>query len=594
MDKEIERKRILVIEEASLTIKKILSQAILNKEAKSSLRSKCNNIISITEHKLIELGTDKEFIRETIRGLKSSFLRWYNQIIFQLERVVKIDNSGIVSQTLRNIKGLKITKNTNAFIIGGSGRIGMEKIEITNLRELMTIYDEAAAGRYADYVGNIKKTIISIQDSLASNTLSLYDAKGRNKSLRGMAEIKTRYDLITNDLQKLKDKGTKFVVSSAHANASERCSWWQGKIFVIDLDITTRKLGQYPGRKPSQRVLGHIDGKPYYSLKEACENGFLSYNCQHRLVAYYKGIHIPKYSITDVRRRRGISQKQRYLENRIRQEKSKQILAVNSDERKKARLKSKELQERYAEFCKLNDVPRYDWRTSVTEVERNFNPRLNRGYISHEIDITSEQEIELEMSEKALILYDKAVETEPIITKDIKEAVIKNGGYCEGLEYRLKTKESLERKMKSEYLKLKQDPQNKEISKEELIKQAIENMHDVNRYTAILDPDNFVVNYFKINAELKEKGYLIYKCKNTFKIKDATYRGINNQYMKDGQYLELQFHTKESFDLKNGILHKLYEEERSDSTSLNRKIKIQAEEKKLSNALIIPTNIDKI
>lgn len=411
MDKDMERKRILVIEEASLAIKKVLSQAILNKEAKSTLRSKCSSIINSAEHKLVELDTDKEFINDTIRGLKSSFLRWYNQVIAHLERVSKADKSGIVSQTLKKIKGIKTTKNTNAFVIGGTDKVGMEKIRITNLRELLAIYDEGAAGLYVNYVDEIKKAIMNIHDDLASSTLSLYDSMGRNKSLRNMAEIKTRYELISEDFKNLKDKGTKFVVSSSHANASERCSWWQGKIFLIDLDVASRKMAQYPGHKPSQHILGYIDGKPYYSLKEACENGFLGYNCQHRLVAYYKGIHIPKYSIAEVNRRRGISQRQRYLENCIRKEKTKQILAIRPEERKKARLKSKELQERYADFCKMNDVPRYDWRTSITEVERNFNPKLNLGFIFKE---------ETGVDAKSILLQDKIVEFKP--AKSVLEA----------------------------------------------------------------------------------------------------------------------------------------------------------------------------
>lgn len=83
---------------------------------------------------------------------------------------------------------------------------------------------------------------------------------------------------------------------------------------------------------------------------------------------------------------RDISQKQRYLEDRIRQEKSKQILAVSPEERRKAQEKSEQLQDIYAQFCNDNEVPRYDWRTRVTEVEENFNPRLNGGFINEEIN----------------------------------------------------------------------------------------------------------------------------------------------------------------------------------------------------------------
>lgn len=342
---------------------------------KSLVKTQCNTIIKDTKKKLEELEVGKDLIEDIIKALKSNFLRWYNQMVLQLEKVSKSDSSGIVTETLKAMKNVTYKKKQGGFTIASAGgKIGMDQVQITNLRELMTIYDEGAAGRYVDYVGKIKEAMVDIQDQLASNTLSLYDAKGRKKSIRNMAEIQTRYDLINEDLSKLKDKGTKFVVATAHANASERCSWWQGKIFKIDLDIATRKMGQYPGVKPTQTILGYIDGKPYYSLKQACENGFLSYNCQHRVIAYYKGVHVPKYNLIEIKKKRDITQKQRYLENKIRQQKSKQVLAISPEERKKAQLESKRLQAEYRSFCEVNNVPRYDWRCRVTEVERDVSP----------------------------------------------------------------------------------------------------------------------------------------------------------------------------------------------------------------------------
>ena len=186
-------------------------------------------------------------------------------------------------------------------------------------------------------------------------------------SLRNKAEMKVRYDVINEDLQRLKRKGTKFVVSSAHANASERCQWWQGKIFEIDIDIATREMGQYDGKKPKQTIKGYIDGKPYYSLKEACENGFLSYNCQHRLIAYFKGIHLQTYDMVKVEKRRNISQTQRGMERQIRDLRTRLELSVDEQEKKALRKKIKVARERYAQFCSDNNVPRYDWRTKIID-----------------------------------------------------------------------------------------------------------------------------------------------------------------------------------------------------------------------------------
>ena len=375
MDKNIERKRITLIEEAALKIKAAITNSVLNKVHKLLLKDQCEAIIKSTERRLKELELDEELIKTAITALKSNYRIWYGQILKELEKLEKKDATGLVKDTLNAMRNVNYKQNKGGFTIAASDdTVGMAEVKVTNLREMMTIYEEGAAGRYVDYVGQIKDALVDIQNGIASESLSAVDSLGRKKSIRNMAEIKTRYDLINEDLNKLKENGNKFVVATAHGNASERCSWWQGKIFLIDLDIDTRKMGQYPGSKPTQTILGHIDGKPYYSLKQACENGFLSYNCQHRVVAYYKGIHIPKYNLVEVKKRRDITSKQRYLENKIRKEKTKQVLAVSPEERKHAVAESKRLQAEYRKFCEDNNVPRYDWRTRVTEVERDVSP----------------------------------------------------------------------------------------------------------------------------------------------------------------------------------------------------------------------------
>lgn len=100
-------------------------------------------------------------------------------------------------------------------------------------------------------------------------------------------------------------------------------------------------------------------------------------------------------------------------QNRIRQEKSKQVLAISIEERKKAQLESKRLQAKYREFCEINNVPRYDWRTRVTEVERNFNPKLNGGYVSEELYIVENSDI-IKME---LLCVKKDVYIEPMPTR---------------------------------------------------------------------------------------------------------------------------------------------------------------------------------
>ena len=421
MDKNIERERILLIEEATLRIKAAVTNSVMNKVHKVLVKDQCESIIKSTERKLKELKLDEELIKITLNALRSNYRIWYSQILDQLEKAEKNDTTGLVSDTLKAMKNLNYKPSKGGFTIATSNNtVGMEQIKVTNLREMMTIYDEGAAGRYVDYVGEIKKTLVNIQNEISNGTLSAIDSLGRKKSIRNMAEIKTRYDLINEDLNKLKEKGVEYVIATAHGNASERCSWWQGKIFKLDLDIETRKMGQYKG-KPTQNKLGTIDGKPYYSLKEACENGFLSYNCQHRVVAYYKGVHVPKYNLVEVKKRRDITQKQRYLENKIRKAKSRQVLAISPEERKEAIEESKRLQADYRKFCEDNNVPRYDWRCRVTEVERDVSPVFKTDYMASNSNYSWETPPIKHSPEKLKEIKREVIETGFNISSSIKE-----------------------------------------------------------------------------------------------------------------------------------------------------------------------------
>ena len=341
MDLEKEKQIVLIIENAQLELKKIIQQGLLLNLEKEQLKEMTVRLINETKLKLRELDADESLILDTEIAIKRSFILWYNNIYLPTQKVA---TKGLIEPIIK--------KYTGGMTIGEA----LKKESIQNIREFQTIYEEGGAGYYYDYTTQVKQAM----NELASQKLS--DGKS---SLRNSAEIKVRYEVINEDLQKLKDKGTKFVISSAHANASERCQWWQGKIFEIDIDIATREMGQYGGVKPQQTIKGYIDGKPYYSLKEACENGFLSFNCQHRLIAYYKGIHIQQYDLVKVEKRRNVSQTQRGMERQIRDLRTRLVLATDEQEEKVLRKRIKSQKEKYAKFCESNGVPRYDWRTKI-------------------------------------------------------------------------------------------------------------------------------------------------------------------------------------------------------------------------------------
>ena len=163
-------------------------------------------------------------------------------------------------------------------------------------------------------------------------------------------------------------------------------------------------------------------------------------------------------------------------------------------------------------------------------------------------------------------LHQNAVKVEPKITKDVKSVIRKSGAKIYGLKNRLKTKESLERKIRT-------DSKEKDIS----LNQSAKGIKDTVRYTAVLDNNNFVDGYNSIKESLAEKGYTEVRCRNYFDLYrkgKANHKQITTVYENsDGDQFELQFHTPSSIKVKEKKTA-LYEEARNPKVSKNRKDEI--------------------
>lgn len=163
-------------------------------------------------------------------------------------------------------------------------------------------------------------------------------------------------------------------------------------------------------------------------------------------------------------------------------------------------------------------------------------------------------------------LMSVARQNEPSITKDLKDIThglsgeidYKTSNGKRALDYRLKSEESLERKINTDL---------KEKTKEEVLNSIYDNV----RYTYQVRDINFVSEYKQIINELEAKGYVIRRVKNKFVDENSNYRGLNLVVENPNGYkFELQFHTPQSLEVKD-INHKLYEIYREDTTSLERK-----------------------
>ena len=145
-----------------------------------------------------------------------------------------------------------------------------------------------------------------------------------------------------------------------------------------------------------------------------------------------------------------------------------------------------------------------------------------------------------------------AIKNEPRITGAMKGVASKMGATLKKLVFRLKTKESIGRKLASI---LTQHPKLTVI-------EALGKIQDAVRYTVLAPVKNFSSIVVKMDAQLKLKGFQLKKVTNYYGSKGA-YQGINAKYYDPRSKLtfEVQYHTKQSVAIADKN-HLLYEKAR--------------------------------
>lgn len=181
---------------------------------------------------------------------------------------------------------------------------------------------------------------------------------------------------------------------------------------------------------------------------------------------------------------------------------------------------------------------------------------------------------------KGLSYYNKVLENEPEITKTVTDVAQTVGMETLGLEYKIKSKDSYLRKIRSNY-----KPGQNEYE-----------INDILRYTYAAEPLNLSTKALKSIDKYSSLGYNTIKVKNSWNDNLNPYKGVNTIIKApNGQKFELQYHTKESFDLKNGKMHKLYEKQRVIKDMYSEKyIKLTDKMFELSDNLEVPINIEAV
>lgn len=144
------------------------------------------------------------------------------------------------------------------------------------------------------------------------------------------------------------------------------------------------------------------------------------------------------------------------------------------------------------------------------------------------------------------------------VTPQVIELAETLGGEMDGLQYRIKTEDSLARKIADEAK-----------GKEGLFEMKSREMSDIVRYTMKFDSEKYVDGVEGALNALESRGMAV-RVKN-FWLPNQPYRGINVAVTaQNGETFELQFHTPESLETKHKT-HPIYSQYREETDNGKRR-----------------------
>ena len=183
-------------------------------------------------------------------------------------------------------------------------------------------------------------------------------------------------------------------------------------------------------------------------------------------------------------------------------------------------------------------------------------------------------------------IYENAHEAEQIITNDMVDIASDVGGELSGLEYRMKTPESMTNK-------IARDRAAGEVADGVSDADVASRFSDLVRYTQTGSTETLSQQITQTLSALEARGYRINKFKNRFDNPVGGYKDIMVQleHIQTGQKVELQFNTPKNLSIKEEG-HKFYEITRDFSKSQAERDAAQKAMEELYKQLEIPKNIE--
>lgn len=220
-------------------------------------------------------------------------------------------------------------------------------------------YNRATANNVydKDYGKAVIERLNKLFDSVAKTDYSEYS------SLRASAERQVRWEYQEEQKRKLIESGERFVWIDSHANCSERCQDFQGRLYSLDGTSGTHDGNPFVPLETATDI--YTTTKAGKTYKNGCISGF---NCRHKLLKYRKGFKPTPIPARIVEKERAIEQRMREMERTIRLYESR-ALGYKTIGNKGMRARYKDLAdkwtERYVAFANKNNVAYYPSRIDI-------------------------------------------------------------------------------------------------------------------------------------------------------------------------------------------------------------------------------------
>lgn len=220
------------------------------------------------------------------------------------------------------------------------------------------------------YLHNLRQKM----KELAKNPVTEEQFKKRKLSLFTKAELRLRYEEALQEIESFKENDIRYAYISSHADCSERCYPYQGKLVsLFDASINSKfETGEV------------IDGRKVYSLTDITAQtdryGYhntviVGFNCRHYLIPYTLNRKPPKiYPKRFVKRKEKASAKMRQMERDIKRKRMERLIVNPIDKDLSRQLKEQIEQEitAYHRFAQKKNIKPLDYRFAISKTERKL------------------------------------------------------------------------------------------------------------------------------------------------------------------------------------------------------------------------------